>query len=87
MSENEIQLEPVENQEREIPEFFFTMKYPHKWGGSTEILSLNPDTWEPFSSLEEVKAMAKVKRVGGYGDDRCETSYGVRYIPKNRKHN
>lgn len=87
MSNSEIQHDPVENEEQEIPEFFFTMTYPHRWSGGPDMLSLDPDTWRPIESLEEAKAIAKAKRVGGYGDDRCETSYGVRYIPKNRKHN
>jgi hypothetical protein len=83
-SEND-SVEEVE--EEVVPEYFFTESYPHRWSGSPALIPFDPETFRPIASLEEAKALAEKHRVGGYSETRCDTTYGVQYIPKSRKHN
>jgi hypothetical protein len=70
--------------ETPVEEFFYTTDYPHQWSSGPQIHTLNPDTnfMTRIASLEEAKALAEKNAVGGYGERRCVTTYGVRYVYK-----
>lgn len=59
--------------------YFYTTNYPHRWGSGPVMNEWNPDTHDYLQNLEEAKAAAEAKAVGGHGEDRCDTTYGVVY--------
>lgn len=61
-------------------EYFYTTEHPHEWGSGPTMSTLNPDRgYERIESLEEAKGLAEKMAVGGYGERRCVTTYGVQY--------
>lgn len=72
-----------------VIEYFFTTNYPYRWGNGPIVTTLNTETWEPISSLDEAKEMAAKKRVISDGEDRCDTTFGMQYklLPKPYKPN
>lgn len=73
------------NEMTETPkeEFFYTTDYPHQWSSGPRICTLNPDRgFRPIESLEEAKELAEKFKVGGWGESRCVTTYGVQQIYK-----
>lgn len=73
------------NEMAETPkeEFFYTTDYPHQWTSGADVRTLNPDNgYRPIETLEEAKELAEKYKVGGYGERRCVTTYGVRYVYK-----
>lgn len=62
------------------PEFFYSTNYPHKWGNGPIMSTVNPDRGhERIASLEEAKELAEKFKVGGWEENRCDTTYGVFY--------
>lgn len=61
-------------------EYFYTTDNPHQWSSGPTMSTLNPDKgYVKIESLEEAKELAEKFKVGGYGDRRCVTTYGVQY--------
>lgn len=72
--------ERVTMSETPEPEFFYTTHHPHQWSSGPSISNLNPDKgFAKIESLEEAKALAEKFAVGGWGDSRCVTTYGIKY--------
>lgn len=64
-----------------VEEFYFTTHHIHRWSSGPTFHTLNHEAgYEPFTSLEQVKAQAEAASVVSSNDDRCVTTYGVRYI-------
>lgn len=79
MESNENKKEVTETPKEE---FFYTTEYPHEWSSGPRVSTLNPNTLAPIASLEEAKELAEKFAVGGYGESRCVTTYGVQRIYK-----
>jgi hypothetical protein len=61
-------------------QFFYTTHNVHQWTSGPTLTTLNPDKgFARIESLEEAKELAEKFAVGGYGDNRCVTTYGVQY--------
>lgn len=65
-----------------VEEFFYTSHFPHRWSSGPTTHTFNLKTLAPFASLQEVKAAAEKDFVGGYHENSCVTTYGVRYVMK-----
>jgi len=65
--------------------YFYTTEYPHRWGSGPVMNQWNPDKHEYIQSLEEAKAIAEAKAVGGYEESRCVTTYGMTYTVEEPK--
>jgi hypothetical protein len=61
-------------------EFFYTTNYPHRWSSGPTIHTLDIDArFERIESLERARELAEKAAVHGWGEDRCDTTFGVRY--------
>lgn len=64
----------------DFAEYFFTTYYPHRWTSGESICVFDPQNkWRPIDSIERAKEIAEEHRVDSYGENRCITTYGVRY--------
>lgn len=59
--------------------YFYTKHYPNRWTSGPEIGRFNSNM-VPIKSLEEARKLAEKYAVGGYGENRCVTTYGIEYI-------
>jgi len=59
--------------------FFFTKDFPHQWTTGPGVFHFDPQTYEDIRTLERAKELSEQYFVGGYGEDRCVTTYGVEY--------
>lgn len=61
-------------------EFFYTTNYPHRWSSGPSVHTRDMETgFEPIESLERARELAEKAAVRGWGEDRCETTFGVQY--------
>lgn len=66
------------NRPKEV--YFYTTHHPSQWSSGPSMSTLNPDKgFCHIESLEEAKELAEKYAVGGYGESRCVTTYGVQY--------
>lgn len=71
---------PNETTEGLEAEFFYTTHYPHRWSSGPSIHTLDTEAgFERIESLERARELAEKAAVNSHGDDRCVTSFGVKY--------
>jgi len=75
-----MEMTPNETTEGLEAEFFYTTHYPHRWSSGPSIHTLDTEAgFERIESLERARELAEKAAVNSYGDDRCVTSFGVKY--------
>lgn len=67
-------------------EYFYTEHWPHRWSSGPSVVTYNKNApgYPSIGSLEEARELAAEGRVESWGDDRCETGFGMRwkYVPE-----
>ena len=66
--------------EQPEPIYFYATDYPHRWTSGPSLSTLDDERqYMPIESLERARELAEARAVKSYGEDRCDTSYGVMY--------